>query len=119
MGQALLRAFQDAGWAPPAVGALLEELQVTAKQAMPLLAALRSDGKLIRVTEDIWYAAEHLGAIEQAVRDWFKEHETLDIAAMKSITDLSRKHMIPLLEYFDAQKITMRTGDVRVLRNKI
>lgn len=119
LGQALLRAFQDAGWAPPAVGALLEELQVTAKQAMPLLAALRSDGKLIRVTEDIWYAAEHLGAIEQAVRDWFKEHETLDIAAMKSITDLSRKHMIPLLEYFDAQKITMRTGDVRVLRNKI
>ena len=85
---------------------------------MPLLAALRSEGKLVRVSEDLWYAAEHLAAVEQAVRDWFNEHETLDIAGMKSITGLSRKHMIPLLEHFDSQKITLRSGDVRILRNK-
>ncbi len=118
LGEALLQAYREAGWAPPATGALLEELQVTAKQAMPLLASLRSDGKLVRVSEDIWYAAEHLKAIETAVRDWFSENENLDIAGMKSITGLSRKHMIPVLEYFDAQKITLRTGDVRVLRSK-
>lgn len=118
LGEALLRAYQEAAWAPPATSLLFETLQVTAKQAMPLLAALRSEGKVVRVSEDLWYAAEHLAAIEQAVRDWFSERETLDIAGMKSITGLSRKHMIPLLEYFDAQKITLRTGDVRVLRSK-
>ncbi len=118
LGESLLRAYQEAGWAPPATSALLETLRVTAKQAMPLLASLRSDGKLVRVSEDIWYAAEHLAAIEKAVEDWLHERESLDIAGMKSITGLSRKHMIPLLEYFDAQTLTLRTGDVRVLRNK-
>ena len=118
LGESLLRAYQEAGWAPPATAALFETLRVTAKQGMPLLASLRADGRLVRVSEDIWYAAEHLAAIEKAVREWFDKNESLDIAGMKSITGLSRKHMIPLLEYFDAQKITLRTGDIRVLRNK-
>lgn len=118
LGETLLQAYREAGWAPPTTNALFETLKVAAKQAMPLLAALRSGGKLVRVSEDLWYAAEHLEAIEKAVREWFRANDTLDIAAMKSITNLSRKHMIPLLEYFDAQKITLRTGDARVLRNK-
>ncbi len=118
LGESLLRAYREAGWAPPATAALFESLRVAAKQAMPLLASLRSDGRLVRVSEDLWYAAEHLAAIEKAVKDWFDNNETLDIAGMKALTGLSRKHMIPLLEYFDAQKITLRTGDVRVLRSK-
>ncbi len=118
LSDALLQACRDGGWAPPSSSALFESLQTTAKQAMPLLASLRDSGKLVRISPDLWYAAEHLAAIEEAVLDWFKSNETLDIAGMKAITGLSRKHMIPLLEYFDAQKITQRTGDVRVLRNK-
>lgn len=118
LGESLLRAYLDAGWTPPAVSALCESLQVSPKQAMPLLAALRAEGKLTRVSGDLWYATEHLQAIEKVVREWFSEHEFLDIAGLKSITGLSRKHMIPLLEYLDSQKITLRTGDVRVLRSK-
>jgi selenocysteine-specific elongation factor len=30
---------------------------------------------------------------------------------------VSRKYAIPLLEYFDAQGLTKRDGDVRVLRS--
>ena len=118
LGESILQAYREAGWTPPSTSALFENLKVTAKQAMPLLASLRTGGKLVRVSEDIWYATEHLEAIEKAVREWFHGNETLDIAGLKSITNLSRKHMIPLLEYFDSQRITIRTGDVRVLRNK-
>jgi selenocysteine-specific elongation factor len=32
------------------------------------------------------------------------------------MTGLSRKFMIPLLEYFDQEKVTIRVGDKRVLR---
>ena len=34
----------------------------------------------------------------------------------REITGLSRKFMIPLLEYFDSTKLTIRVGDKRVLR---
>ena len=42
----------------------------------------------------------------------------LDIAGLKSVTNLSRKYLVALLEYFDAQQLTMRLGDARVLRKK-
>ncbi len=115
LGESLLEAYQKTVWAPPTINALLENLGVGQKEAAPLLAALRADGKLVRVSEDIWYAAEHLASLEQAVRDWFAGHESLDVAGLKSITGLTRKHIIPLLEYFDAQKLTRRVGDARVL----
>jgi selenocysteine-specific elongation factor len=34
----------------------------------------------------------------------------------KSVVDVSRKYMIPLLEYLDEIKLTIRTGDKRILR---
>jgi selenocysteine-specific elongation factor len=36
----------------------------------------------------------------------------------KELSGLSRKYSIPLLEYLDKQKITMRVGDVRKLRQR-
>jgi selenocysteine-specific elongation factor len=33
------------------------------------------------------------------------------------MTQASRKYTIPLLEYFDTQKVTIRIGDVRRLRD--
>jgi len=32
------------------------------------------------------------------------------------MTGLSRKYIIPLLEHFDAMKVTLRVGDKRVMR---
>ena len=38
------------------------------------------------------------------------------IASVKEMTGLTRKHLIPLFEYFDLTKVTLRVGDKRVLR---
>ena len=40
----------------------------------------------------------------------------LTIKDFKELTGLSRKFMIPVLEYLDKSKITLRMGDKRVLR---
>ena len=37
-------------------------------------------------------------------------------AEWKGLTGASRKFSIPLAEYFDAQKVTLRVGDIRKLR---
>jgi len=34
----------------------------------------------------------------------------------KDIAKVSRKYLIPLLEYFDSQNVTIRVGDTRKLR---
>jgi selenocysteine-specific elongation factor len=38
------------------------------------------------------------------------------VPEFKEMTGLSRKYIIPLLEHFDATKVTLRVGDKRVLR---
>lgn len=118
LSEALLKAHRDAGLAPPNTNELLASLGIGKKDAALILAALRDSGQLVRVAEGVWYAAEHLQAAEAAVRQWFESHEHLDLADLKSITGLSRKYLVALLEYFDAQRITMRVGDTRMLRQK-
>jgi selenocysteine-specific elongation factor len=39
-------------------------------------------------------------------------------ATFKDLTGLSRKYIIPLMEYFDATKLTIRVGDHRTLRER-
>lgn len=118
LGEALLLAHREAGISPPNLTNLLTELGATQKEAAPVLAALRASGELVRVAEGMWYAKEHLDAVEALVVKWFKDHESIDIAGLKSISGLSRKYLVPLLEYFDACKLTIRVGDTRILRRK-
>ena len=40
---------------------------------------------------------------------------TVDVAAFKDRYGMTRKYAIPLLEYLDRERITRRTGDVRVV----
>src|SRR4030095_15673547 len=40
---------------------------------------------------------------------------TVDVAAFKDRYGISRKYAIPLLEYLDRERVTRRTGDVRVV----
>jgi selenocysteine-specific elongation factor len=54
---------------------------------------------------------------EKLVSLLVKEGE-VDMPAFKDLTGLSRKFSIPLLEYFDKIKVTMRVGDKRILREK-
>ena len=118
LSEALLKAHRDAGLSPPNTNELIADLGIGKKEAATILAALRDSGQLVRVAEGVWYAAEHLQAAETSVRTWFESHERLDLADLKSITGLSRKYLVALLEYFDTQRITMRVGDTRMLRQK-
>ena len=43
------------------------------------------------------------------------QHGTIDAQQWKELTGASRKFTIPLAEYFDAEKLTLRVGDVRRL----
>jgi selenocysteine-specific elongation factor len=39
----------------------------------------------------------------------------IDVPQFKEIAGISRKYAIPLLEYFDREKVTRRAGDKRII----
>ena len=50
--------------------------------------------------------------------DYLLNHDEISTPQFKDMTAASRKYVIPLLEYFDKNNITIRVGDTRKLRQK-
>ena len=57
-----------------------------------------------------------LGLAQERVLAYLKENSEIDPAAYKELTGQTRKFTVPLMEFFDAEKLTRRRGNVRVLR---
>ena len=72
----------------------------------------------MKVKNDIFYTPEALAGIEEVLVGYLREKGEIAPAEFREITGLSRKFMIPVLEYFDSRRVTMRLGDKRVLRRK-
>jgi selenocysteine-specific elongation factor len=69
---------------------------------------------LTRVSTDYYVEKEALDAAVAKLRatGW----EKFGIAQFKDLLGLSRKHAVPLLEYLDGQRVTIRAGDLRILK---
>ncbi|MDT5122777.1 MAG: selenocysteine-specific elongation factor [Acidobacteriota bacterium] len=79
---------------------------------------LIDDGLLARVNPDLFFYRAALDDLIARLREYAAQHEPerlIDVAAFKEIAGISRKYAIPLLEYFDRERITRRAGDKRVI----
>jgi len=64
-------------------------------------------------SDDVFVHAEPLR--ELSAKLGAMRGKTIDVAAFKTMTGLTRKHAIPLLELLDRERITRKLGDVRVV----
>ena len=108
--------FLEAGLEPPLQKEVEERFGLREKQARDLLELLVRQGRLVRVKEGLYFHAGELHALEERLAAFLRERGEIQPLEFKEMTGLSRKYMIPLLEYFDRVKLTMRVGDKRVLR---
>lgn len=111
----LLAAFSQKP--PLGLKQALEEERINPKEAAPLLKILVQEGALVKISEDIYFCKPDLASIHEKLLTFFKKKENMEPADFKEIAgNYSRKYLIPLMEYFDKEKITLRVGDTRVLR---
>lgn len=110
--------LEAGGLTPPRDKEISADLDLEMRQIQAALKLMVSDGSVVKVTEGLHFAASHLQELEVAVVKHLEAKETLSAQEIKALTGASRKFTIPLGEYFDRIKLTMRVGDVRVLRRK-
>lgn len=96
------------------MGELVAASGLDASLVHRVLGGLEKQGLVRRVGADFYFDAAALAAFEQAVRARLSAGPAT-AAELKDAMGTSRKYAIPLLEYFDAQGITRREGDTRVL----
>jgi len=106
-------AMEQAGLAPPTIGELAVELgEISVEPALKILA---KSGTLDRVTVDRYFAASALNAFREAVAAVGIADGEVTPAALRDRLGVSRKFLIPLLEWSDRQGITRREGERRLL----
>ncbi len=84
-----------------------------------VLALLLRQGQLIKISESLYYHADTINNLAQEIITFISREGEIDAPRFKELTGLSRKFSIPLLEYFDKIKLTIRVGDTRILRKKV
>jgi len=111
--------YKQADLAPPTLKEVMAKFDKYPHHLLKeVMGIMMADDQLVKISEDLYFykpAMEYLK--ENLVSILVKEGE-IDMPAFKDLTGLSRKFSIPLLEYFDKIKVTMRVGDKRILREK-
>jgi selenocysteine-specific elongation factor len=98
--------FRSAGAAPP----------TPEDEESDLFLLLVADRRLIRVKESLYFHADALKQIQEKLIALLREKREIAPADIKDLLGISRKYAIPLLEYFDAHRVTQRVGEKRILR---
>lgn len=114
--EGILKLYSESGYQPPRARDLSDHLEGSAEDIQSILELLTRQGALVRVHDDLFFAADALNSLRDTVIQHLLEHETIDAQQFKAFTGASRKFTIPLAEFFDKEKITVRTGDHRKLR---
>ena len=113
-GGRLAQRLAEARWQLPTVAELEREF---ADPSVPaLLAHLAREGSVERVDQERYALKQALEEFRRAVEDTLRELGAATPAQFRDRLGLTRKYLIPLLEWADRRGITSRKGDTRVLR---
>lgn len=108
----LLKLFQAAPFSPPD----FKECQELV--GSDLLDALIYMRKLVRVSDEVLFTPETLDLVASKVQAHLINKGTISLAELRDQVQTSRKFALPLLEYMDDLGITLRKGDIRVLKSQ-
>ncbi|HJR68151.1 MAG TPA: selenocysteine-specific translation elongation factor [Gemmatimonadaceae bacterium] len=108
----LLGALQRAGREPPSAS----ELEVSyGDDVVPLLRLMEREREVVGVEADRWFARPAIEELINRLRVEMKPGREHTPADLRDMLGLSRKFLIPFLEYCDRHHITERRSSGRVL----
>lgn len=106
------------GLEPPAPRDLAERVGVPAEKLRSLLAHLERTGEVVRAPGDFWFASGAVDDLRERLVRHLHEHGSIATPSYKALIGTPRRTAVPLMELFDQQRITLRSGEKRVLRSK-
>jgi len=114
----IARIYSEAGLTPPSLTDVVNDFKDQKAKAQSIIKLMLKDGDLIKINEEMCFSSEALGKLRDDYKAMLVKDGKATPATFKDLTSLSRKYIIPLMEYFDVNKLTVRVGDHRILRGK-
>lgn len=108
----ILTEFEGYGLEVPEYATILKRYS---KEKKPVGAFLLKQGELIRINPDFVVKKDFINCLKKDIIRYIREKGEIDIASLRDLTGLSRKYIVPYLEYFDSVGLTKRMDNKRVL----
>jgi selenocysteine-specific elongation factor len=115
LAQKLKSHIVAAGLAAPRRKELCEALRQPDTVIGRALQLLLDERNIVRIGE-LYFAKDALDGLQMRLKAYLEANDQITAAEFKVLVGQSRKFTIPLAEYFDGQKLTLRIGDIRRLR---
>jgi selenocysteine-specific elongation factor len=110
--------LRGGGLTPPLLGELPARCRCTPAEVAEALKLLVAAGRAVRVAPELHYDTGVLSGLTDRLVAWLRERPRITTQEFKELVGATRKHVIPLAEYFDRERVTLRVGDHRVLRGQ-
>ncbi|TMF31440.1 MAG: hypothetical protein E6I29_04730, partial [Chloroflexi bacterium] len=108
----LMAVLRGQPLAPPS----LPEAMQLSHAGEELVRALAQSGEIVRVSDDVAFAREAYESAVAMVKEIVAAGGSVTVAQLRDRMGASRRPVLALLEYLDAQRVTRRVGDARLLR---
>ena len=113
MSDAILRDICVHPGGPPSVAELESKF---GQSARPLLRRLEREGAITKVAEDRYYSRDSLEKMVGTLRSGLIPGRKYSPAELKDVLGVTRKYLIPFLEYCGRTGVTLRDGVGRQVR---
>lgn len=111
--QQILAAINEAGLSPPTVKELADRLQRPHSEIDVLIEVCAESELLVRISPLLAFTPEAIETARTRCRDLLAAHGEATLSDLRQAWGITRKHAVPLCEYFDDQGFTQRDGDKR------
>jgi selenocysteine-specific elongation factor len=113
MLDALLAEVTGAGPSPPTLKEFGEKHAYSLKDLDPLVQVAVDEGRLVRLSPQLAIDRGALESLRRSLADYFHKHPTAKVGEIREQWGITRKHAVPIFEFFDQAQITSRAGDLR------
>jgi len=114
----ILADAEEFAFEPPSEREWSEALGISREKLLDLLAYLKREGRMVRTPGDLWFATGAIATLRERIVAHFEANPRLDTKTYKALIGTTRRTAVPLMEYFDDERLTIRSGDARVLRGR-
>ncbi len=100
-----------------ALGEAVKNTKTDKNHARKIFQLLLNSGEIVKVTDEFYFSKPAIDNLIKQMRGFAEKSadRLIDVPAFKDLAGVSRKYAIPLLEYFDRERITRRAGDKRLI----
>jgi selenocysteine-specific elongation factor len=112
----MLNIYLNGELQPPYFRDVHGMLDVDPNHTKDVMMLLVEEGQIVKTKDDLYFHVDAITRLKNRLVDFLKSNGEITTPQFKEMTGASRKYVIPLIEYFDASKVTLRVGDSRKLR---